>query len=72
MSAARGLWPRWPCGGYARPLAWRQRRGRGLAASRAGWQDWFAALAAACAVLAGVVLALARGQRRAPARATAR
>jgi len=36
----------------------------GLAASRAGWQDWFAALAAACAVLAGVVLALARGQRR--------
>ncbi|HXZ71497.1 MAG TPA: MFS transporter [Streptosporangiaceae bacterium] len=36
----------------------------GLAASRAGWQEWFAALAAACAVLAGVVLALARGQRR--------
>src|SRR5215470_16630367 len=36
----------------------------GLAASRAGWQDWFAALAAACAVLAGVVLALAHGQRR--------
>ena len=35
----------------------------GLAASRAGWQDWFAALAAACAVLAGVVLVLARGQR---------
>jgi len=33
----------------------------GLAAGRAGWQDWFAALAAACAVLAGVVLALARG-----------
>jgi MFS family permease len=37
----------------------------GLAASRAAWQDWFAALAAACAVLAGVVLVLARGQRRA-------
>ena len=36
----------------------------GLAASRAGWQDWFAALAAACAVLAGVVLALARGRRQ--------
>jgi MFS family permease len=36
----------------------------GLAASRAAWQDWFAVLAAACAVLAGVVLALARGQRR--------
>jgi len=36
----------------------------GLAASRAGWQEWFAALAAACAVLAGVVLALARGQRQ--------
>jgi MFS family permease len=35
----------------------------GLAASRAAWQDWFAALAAACAVLAGVVLVLARGQR---------
>ena len=35
----------------------------GLAASRAGWQDWFAALAVACAVLAGVVLVLARGQR---------
>ena len=35
----------------------------GLAASRAGWQDWFVALAAACAVLAGVVLVLARGQR---------
>ena len=35
----------------------------GLAASRAGWQDWFAALAAACAALAGVVLVLARGQR---------
>ena len=34
----------------------------GLAASRAAWQDWFAALAAACAVLAGVVLVLARGQ----------
>ena len=40
----------------------------GLAASRAGWQDWFAALAAACAVLAGVVLVLARGQ---PGRAAA-
>lgn len=35
----------------------------GLAASRAAWQDWFAALAAACAVLAGVVLVLARRQR---------
>jgi MFS family permease len=35
----------------------------GLAALWAGWQDWFAALAAACAVLAGVVLALARSQR---------
>jgi MFS family permease len=35
----------------------------GLAASRAGWQDWFAALAAACAALAGVVLVLARDQR---------
>ena len=35
----------------------------GLAASRAAWQEWFAALAAACAVLAGVVLVLARGQR---------
>jgi MFS family permease len=35
----------------------------GLAASRAAWQDWFAALAAACAVLAGVMLVLARGQR---------
>ena len=35
----------------------------GLAASRAGWQDWFAALAGACAVLAGVVLVLARDQR---------
>jgi len=37
----------------------------GLAAGRAGaWQDWFAAVAAACAVLAGVVLMLARGQRQ--------
>jgi MFS family permease len=35
----------------------------GLAASRAAWQDWFAALAAACAMLAGVVLVLARRQR---------
>jgi MFS family permease len=36
----------------------------GLAAGRAGWREWFAVLAAACAVLAGVVLVLARGRRQ--------
>ena len=34
----------------------------GLAASRTGWREWFAVLAMMCAVLAGVVLMLARNQ----------
>lgn len=34
----------------------------GLAASGTGWREWFAALAVMCAVLAGVVVMLARGQ----------
>ncbi len=34
----------------------------GFAASRAGWRAWFAALAVLCAVLAGVLAILARGQ----------
>jgi len=34
----------------------------GLAASRTGWREWFAALAMMCAGLAGVMAMLARGQ----------
>jgi MFS family permease len=43
----------------------------GFAASTAAWRAWFAALAVACAVLAGVLM-LARGQDHGPAQAPGR
>src|SRR5262249_10518599 len=47
---------RWPRGQRRGGWARRQRGGR------AGWREWFAALAIMCAVLAGVVAVLAHGQ----------